>query len=266
MNYMFEVGAYGCSAAEQRRRLTQADVLPSALVRISRHPGKEGKEEAGSSKHQSDAGPQRRLPPLRWAGRKHRAGPGRHRHAVRQQQRVWMGRWEPVLLTAEQSLRESVLEEVPEGRNATFMLCFLETQPKSWLPFSAPGLICIFLRVFMVLCWRPSPSTAVKMCLIVLCFHTAAFLFFWEEMFPLSVWKQAAGQLQVSLFLVVRLPGLHISFFLFSFQAQVNYPDLWSVTFSPTNHGNFIFTCHHRLYGEGVLPYLSEVYFSHCCR
>lgn len=130
------------------------------------------------------------------------------------------------------------------------MLCFLERQRKSRLLFSAPGLICIFLRVFMVLCWRLSPSTAVKMCLIILCFHTAAFLFFWEEMFPLSVWKQAAGQLQVSLLLVVRLPGLHIYYFFFF---SVNHPDLWSVTFSPTNHAKFIFTCcHHHLYGEGV--------------
>lgn len=61
----------------------------------------------------------------------------------------------------------------------------------------------------MVLLWQLSP-TVVKMCLIVLCFHAAAFLFFWEEMFPLSVWKQAAGQLQVSLFLAVRSLGLHI--------------------------------------------------------
>lgn len=78
------------------------------------------------------------------------------------------------------------------------------------LPFSAPGLICTSFRVSVVLLWRPSPPTGVNMCLIVLCFHTAAFLFFWEEMFPLSVWKQAAGQLQVSLFLAVRSLGLHI--------------------------------------------------------
>lgn len=125
-----------------------------------------------------------------------------------------MGRWEPRPLTAPQSLRESILEGVPEGRDAKFMPNFLERQRKSWLLFSAPGLICIFCCVFMLLCLRFSPSTAVKMCLIVLCFHAAAFLFFWEEMFPRSVWKQAAGQLQVSLFLVVRLLGLHIySFF-----------------------------------------------------
>lgn len=77
------------------------------------------------------------------------------------------------------------------------------------LPFSAPGLICMSSRVAMVLL-RLSPPTVVKMCLIVLCFHTAAFLFIWEEMFPLSVWKQAAGQLQVSLFLAVRSLGISL--------------------------------------------------------
>lgn len=93
-----------------------------------------------------------------------------------------------------------------------------------------PGLICIYSRVSMVLWWRPSPSTVVKICLIVLCFHTAAFLFFWEEMFPLSVWKQAASQLQVSLSLAVRSPGLHIYYLVFfSCRAHVNQSDFGSV-------------------------------------
>lgn len=118
----------------------------------------------------------------------------------------------------------------PEMQNSC-----LERQRKSWLLFSALGLICIFCRVFMLLCWRLSPSTAVKMCLIVLCFHTAAFLFFWEEMFPRSVWKQAAGQLQVSLFLVVRLLGLHIYFFFF-FPLKSTSQSLRFTFLSPTNH------------------------------
>lgn len=148
------------------------------------------------------------------------------------------------LVPSPQSLGESVLEGVPEGRDAKFMPNFLERQRKSWLLFSAPGLICIFCRVFMLLCWRLSPSTAVKMCLIVLCFHTAAFLFFWEEMFPRSVWKQAAGQLQVSLFLVVRLLGLHIYSFFFSLKSTSQSSRF--TFFSPTNHAK-IHVCLHLL-------------------
>lgn len=165
-----------------------------------------------------------------------------------------MGRWEARPLTAAHSLRESILERVPEGRDAKFMPNFLERQRKSWLLFSAPGLICIFCRVFMLLCWRLSPSTAVKMCLIVLCFHAAAFLFFWEEMFPRSVWRQAAGQLQVSLFLVVRLLGLHIySFFFYPWKAQVNQADLLSFHRQIMQKFTFVFTCWRRhLYGESV--------------
>lgn len=146
------------------------------------------------------------------------------------------------------------------------MLCFLERQRRSWLLFSAPGLICIFLRVFMVLCWRLSPSTAVKMCLIVLCFHTAAFLFFWEEMFPLSVWKQAAGQLQVSLFLVVRLHGLHIYYFFFFFLPSTSQSPRFMVCHIFTDKSCKI---HLHLLPSSSLwcaPYLSAVYFARCCR
>lgn len=116
----------------------------------------------------------------------------------------------------------------------------------------------------MVLLWRLSPPTVVKMCLIVLCFHTAAFLFFWEEMFPLSVWKQAAGQLQVSLFLAVRSLGLHIYYLVgfFVLPAHVNQPDLQSVTsyhrWSMQNP--FPSFCHHYLYHQDG-PYLSVAYF-----
>lgn len=100
---MFRGDCYCCSAAHRclRTKLPVNDghILPFVLLRISSQPRKEGKEEACSSKHQSDAGLQRRLPPVRWAGWKHRAGPGRHRHAVRQQQRVWVGRWEVSIIT-----------------------------------------------------------------------------------------------------------------------------------------------------------------------
>lgn len=53
------------------------------------------------------------------------------------------------------------------------------------------------------------------MCLIVLVFpHCCLPLFHLEELFPCSAWKQAAGQQQVSLFLVVRSLGQPPFFFL----------------------------------------------------
>lgn len=53
--------------------------------------------------------------------------------------------------------------------------------------------------------WLTAMSAVVKMCIIVLVFpHCCLPRFHLEEMFPFAAWKQAAGQQQVSLFLVVR--------------------------------------------------------------
>lgn len=66
-----------------------------------------------------------------------------------------------------------------------------------------------FLPVFFTgLLRQLTACSVVKICFVVFLFpHCCLPLFHLEELFPFSAWKQAAGQQQVSLFLVVRSFG-----------------------------------------------------------
>lgn len=78
---------------------------------------------------------------------------------------------------------------------------------------------------FTGLVWQLTAWSVVKTCFVVFVFpHCCLPLFQLEELFPLSAWKQAAGQQQVSLFLVVRSLG-QPSFFS-PCRPRVNHPPL----------------------------------------
>lgn len=86
--------------------------------------------------------------------------------------------------------------------------------------------------------------SVVKICFVVFVFpHRCLPLFHSEELFPFSAWKQAAGQQQVSLFLVVRSLGQRPVVFSANHWSINSYcPDYVLSSVVQTNHGAFHFS------------------------
>lgn len=113
-----------------------------------------------------------------------------------------------------------------------FISWFLDPLEFSFLDFTGLGRQLTALSV-------------VKLCSVVFVFpHRCLPLFHLEELFPFSAWKQAAGQQQVSLFLVVRSLGQPPFFFFVFLPAMSQSNSVIKIMFCLQlfkSHGGFVF-------------------------
>lgn len=91
------------------------------------------------------------------------------------------------------------------------VVCLVNAESSNAVKMDLISLCVTFWQMYSLLETLTFPGITgsdrwlVKMCIIVLVFpHCCLPCFHLEEMFPFAAWKQAAGQQQVSLFLVVR--------------------------------------------------------------